>query len=283
MPYEVVIAGAGPAGVRCAVELKRAGVTPFLVNNGEIGGAANNAFLIENLPGSKPLTGAEMARELSMELARHSIDVALGTLTDVQAHPNEALFSMRIDGEEVSARHVVAATGTRPRRMPAFEFPGRTFYEVRQMRGIRGAIVAVVGSGEAAYDSALTLSTRRNRVLLLTKKDAAGISRKLADRVFADGNIEIQLRNPVLKVFPHGAALQVITADARYRADFLLVSIGREPDLRMLKTQEVPKRSDFHLCGDVKYGRLGYCAAALRDGAATARKILREREPDGSD
>ncbi len=281
MHREVVVVGAGPSGVRCAVDLRLSGVKPLVVNEGEIGGMVNNAFLIENLPRSRPLSGPTLAKKLANDLARSEIDVVPGRVTDLKFHSEERFFSMKVHGQPISARHVVAATGTQPKRIPSLEFPGRAFYEVRQLRDVQDAVVTVVGSGEAAYDSALTLSAQRNRVVLLTKKGTAGLSPPLVSRVFANKNIQLELANPALTVSPKENALEVCTANGTYRSDYLLISIGREPDLRLVRTQEIKRHPNFHLCGDVKQGRLHYCATALHDGAATAQQILRRTRRDG--
>ncbi|MCK4305944.1 MAG: FAD-dependent oxidoreductase, partial [Candidatus Eisenbacteria sp.] len=75
----IAIIGAGPAGCAAAVQCKRLGISPLLVDRtGNAGGSIANAHLIENYPGLDPLPGPEFAQRLAAHLARHGIPILRG-------------------------------------------------------------------------------------------------------------------------------------------------------------------------------------------------------------
>ncbi|ACR80745.1 MULTISPECIES: NAD(P)/FAD-dependent oxidoreductase [Kosmotoga] len=270
---KVAIIGAGPAGISCAIQLKHAGVDFEIYEKSEIGGTVKNANLIENVPGFDPLTGEEFANKLEKHLQRLKIVVNMSQINKIQHQDN--FFILEANDCMVVSEYVVLATGTVPRTMPDFEVPERTFYEVRKMRHIKNSTIAVIGSGEAAYDSALNLTKNRNRVHLFTKKEPQNVAKRLLKKVISNDFVEVHLKEPVVEILKiednwYGAR----TDRGIYVVDYFLISIGRVPNLALLKGLHSDSLTNLFLCGDAKRGRLGQISIAIGDGVAAAMDII---------
>lgn len=270
---KVAIIGAGPAGISCAIQLRHAGIDFQIYEKSEIGGAVKNARLIENFPGLDPLTGEEFANKLENHLRRLKITVNMSKINRIQHEDN--YFILETNDRLIVSEYVVLATGTIPKFLPDFEVSERTFYEVKRMKHIRNSIIGVIGSGEAAFDSGLRLAENQNRVHIFTKKGPASVAKHLLEKVISNGSVKPHLGEPVEEVLKiSDNRYSVCTERETYVIDYLLISIGRLPDLTLLKGLNIDSLSNLCLCGDAKRGRLGQASIAIGDGIAAAMDII---------
>lgn len=277
MIYEVVIVGAGPAGISCATRLKRAGIDFLLFNEDEFGGQLNNAFLIENLQGINAVKGRELVGRLSDQISSLKIDVLKKRVDLITYIEARKLFNVKSGKTRVFAKNVVLATGTKERRKKEYEIPGRTYYRVGRMEHISNSDVAVVGSGEAAFDSALTLADQGNLVRIFTKNYIKSVNETLYSRVLGHENIQIKTGEVPSSFQKAGGKITLKTNGVDYLFDFSLVSIGREPNLNDICDEALLERGGVFLCGDAKRGRLGHCPIAIKDGETAAMEIIKCR------
>ena len=74
--WKVAVIGAGPAGIACAVQLKRAGIIPMVFEQGRIGGLLNNAYRVENYPGfPEGISGPSLVRKFKKQMQQWHIRV----------------------------------------------------------------------------------------------------------------------------------------------------------------------------------------------------------------
>jgi thioredoxin reductase (NADPH) len=198
--YDLVVVGAGPAGLGASVYGASEGLSTLALESIALGGQAGTSSRIENYPGFPAgLSGFELASRILVQADKFGARTAV---------PQEAVGLRRGDshyrvelsgGGEVAARSVIAATGARYRRLevPQLErFEGvSVHYAATEAEAQRceGEEVVVVGGGNSAGQAAVYLSKRASKVYLLIRGDDLGksMSRYLVDRVTGAGNVEL--------------------------------------------------------------------------------------------
>ena len=283
----IVIVGAGPAGCAAAVQCKRLGVEPRLLDRtGRAGGLIANAHRVENYPGLEPSDGPTFVARLQAHIARFGIEVVSGTVTGLEASPRR--FVVRGSSGALTSASVILAVGTAP--LP-LEIRGARdlrddllFYEVRDVLTAHRTPrhVLVIGSGEAALDYALTLAHAGARVTILVRGDGVQACRPLVEHVSREPAIRIlSRREPVsLKQAACGVAA-VVRGESdveEIRADCVLAAIGRRSTASSLlrdvaydaRGHAVTLRSGLYLAGDARSGTLGQVGMAVGDGLAAA-------------
>jgi thioredoxin reductase (NADPH) len=198
--YDLVVVGAGPAGLGASVYGASEGLSTLALESIALGGQAGTSSRIENYPGFPAgLSGFELASRILVQADKFGARTAV---------PQEAVGLRRGDshyrvelsgGGEVAARSVIAATGARYRRLevPQLErFEGvSVHYAATEAEAQRceGEEVVVVGGGNSAGQAAVYLSKRASKVYLLIRGGDLGksMSRYLVDRVTGAGNVEL--------------------------------------------------------------------------------------------
>ncbi|RLF71378.1 MAG: hypothetical protein DRN40_02600 [Thermoplasmata archaeon] len=287
----VIIIGAGPAGVAAAIQLKRYGIEPLLIEKEDVGGLLKNANLVENYPGfPQGVTGPELVRLLKEHLKRAGFEPVYEEVVRVDF--TEDSFIVETPKRSYASATVVVATGTKPKR------PGEillkegaedlTFYEVHPLLHLRDGRVAIVGAGDAAFDYALNLS-RRNSVLILNRGVEAKCLPLLFKRAMERREITYHPDTHIRSVEKVEGGLrlscQVGGRERDIYATHLLFATGREPCLdfmsdrlkKGLRMGEVIK--GLYLIGDVKNGIYRQAAIAAGDGIRVAMEIyMMEKE-----
>jgi thioredoxin reductase (NADPH) len=248
--YDLVVIGAGPAGLGASVYGASEGLSTLALESIALGGQAGTSSRIENYPGFPAgLSGFELAIRILVQADKFGARTAV---------PQEAVGLRREDGYyrielseggEVGARSVIAATGARYRRLdvPQLErFEGvSVHYAATEAEAQRceGEEVAVVGGGNSAGQAALFLAGRTRKVYLLIRGDDLGksMSRYLVDRIMNAENVELLANTEVRELMGEDRLDGVVVEDncsgARRTLDAraLFVFIGAEANTGWLE------------------------------------------------
>ena len=206
--YDVVVVGAGPAGLSTAVYAASEGLSVLVVDARGFGGQAGASARIENYFGFPiGLSGQELTGLGFAQATKFGTDFAMpAQAVRLECPPgNGPPGSLRLhldDGREVSARTVVLASGARYRRprVPGLEtFEGRGIsYWASPVEAIhcRGRDVVLVGGGNSAGQAAVFLSGHAARVQVLVRRKglSESMSRYLIERIEATPNIHVNPR-----------------------------------------------------------------------------------------
>ena len=284
--YPVVIIGAGPAGLAAAMQLSRQGHQPLVLERAQVGGLLWNANLVENYPGfPRGIPGPELvalfqkqAKDLGLRIAFESAH-----LTGVESD----LFRIGTEKRELAARFLVAATGTRAKKLPqSLLGPGleeKVFSEVVPLLGRAGKKVIIIGGGDAAFDYALNLAGENQVVILNRRKEIKALN-LLFDRAAAHHNItyHAQAELQSLGVGQQGQLQLSVSfsgANRDLEGDYLIAAIGREPEMGfttpsiMMEIEGSPVAKRLYRIGDLKNGQYRQTAIAVGDGIRTAMEI----------
>lgn len=198
--YDLVIIGAGPAGLAAAVYGASEGLRTVLVEKEGTGGQAGTSARIENYLGfPKGLSGADLARRAVTQARRFGAELlAAQEVTGIRVDDNYRFIQLA-SGAEISCHSMIVATGveTRELNVPgAQELTGTSLFygaAVTEASNFRDRPVFVVGGGNSAGQGAVFLSRYASRVQLLVRSSslANGMSQYLVDQVEAVANIDV--------------------------------------------------------------------------------------------
>lgn len=281
---DVLIIGAGPAGLAAALQLQRFGLNPRLLEGARPGGLLWNANRVENYPGFPGgISGSDLAT-LFLNQTKH---IFITPELVIELTWNSGVFNAKTSNSDFQARAAVVASGTKPRPLSGFSIPDslskRVVYEVTSLMGETRKRMVIVGSGDAAFDYALTLS-RENSVIILNRSDREKCLPLLFDKARTSQNINYRSNTEITSLKPgveRGMIVECSSPDGliKLEADFLIGAVGREPQLGFIapslaeQTVELEKLGILHFAGDVKNGMCRQTAVAAGDGIRAAMLI----------
>jgi thioredoxin reductase (NADPH) len=263
--FDLVVLGAGPAGLAAAVYGASEGLRTFVAEAWAPGGQAGTSMRIENYLGFPTgITGTDLTRKATLQAQR--FDAVLSSFhgaVEIVDGPDGAVRVDLDDGQHVVARTLLVATGARWRSLEAeniARFTGAGVYNIASATDARrceGQDVIVVGGGNSAGQAAVHLSRRARSVRIVIRRDslAATMSRYLLDRIERAPNIEIVPRSEIAAVHGNGTLESVSLVDAgnghteRVDAVAVFVMIGADPCTEAVGSMLAVDEAGFLLCG----------------------------------
>jgi alkyl hydroperoxide reductase subunit F len=193
--FDVVVIGAGPAGLTAGMYTSRQGLKTAIVG-GVVGGQALWAGEVENYLGWRIVTGKELVQSFRDHVAQFGVTCYEGQLVNAIVPAADGYEVYTREGTVLPARAVIIATGKAPNRLAVpgeQEFIGRgvSYCATCDAAFFKDADVAVVGPGESAADAALELATLGARVTLVTMKELKA-PEAVIERVNAASNIALK-------------------------------------------------------------------------------------------
>lgn len=280
---DVVIIGAGPAGLATAIQLQRYNIEPVLLEQNEIGGLLRNANLVENYPGfPEGISGLDLVALFEKHLEHAGVRASFERALELEYR--DQVFFVQTNHRLITSKIAVIATGTKPVRIATFPITERILCTVYPILGIRNKKVAIIGAGDAAFDYALNLS-RENKVTILNRSERVKCIPLLMERCMQSRNISYLHNTTVRAIADEGdrLALTCIQGDdhneSHIGADYVVVAIGREPCLDFLGSELERRFEDLidanrlYLVGDVKNDIYRQTAICAGDGVKAAMQI----------
>ena len=284
---DIVIIGAGPAGITAAIQLKRYGIPFVLLEKEQVGGLLWNANLVENYPGFPAgVSGPKLIGLIKKQMERIGVEVTFDSVSRLER--DRERFFLTTSRAAYCPRYVIVASGTKPRPLPIAipeEAQSRVFSEVYPLLNEQDKQIVIIGAGDAAFDYALNLTKNRNSVTILNRGREVKCLGLLWERVQAEASITYRANAPVSGVELDATTSRLefrVGADESLIADYLLYAIGRVPQTDFLSDELVHKDIDgLYFVGDVKNGLYRQAAIAAGDGLRAAMQIYFTLE-DGS-
>jgi thioredoxin reductase (NADPH) len=223
--YDLVVVGAGPAGLGASVYGASEGLSTLALESIALGGQAGTSSRIENYPGFPAgLSGFELASRILVQADKFGAHTAVPQEAIGLQRREDGRFLIELStGGEVTARSVIVASGARYRRLDAAgleRFEGvSVHYAATEAEAQRceGEEVAVVGGGNSAGQAALFLAGRTRRVYLLIRGEdlGKGMSRYLVERITNAGNIDLLANTEVRELLGEDRLDGVVVGDNR--------------------------------------------------------------------
>jgi thioredoxin reductase len=227
--YDVVVIGAGPAGLTAGMYTSRQGLKTAIVG-GEVGGQAAWAGEVENYLGWRLVTGKELVQNFRDHVAQFGVECFEGQLVNAIVTADEGYDVYTREGSHLSARAIIIATGRAPNRLAVpgeQEFVGRgvSYCATCDAAFFKDADVAVVGPGESAADAALELAALGARVTLIAPK-ALKVPEAMLARVEAAPRITVRTGLKVTEIVGDTRVTGVKTKDPAEGAEETIPVVG---------------------------------------------------------
>ena len=236
--YDIIIVGAGPAGLTAAVYARRAGKSVLVLEKDTFGGQITFSPKLENYPGFQEISGNELAQKMLEQALNLGAEIDMDTVTDV------------IDGEvkevigeagRYEAKAVIIAAGAHHRRLNLpkeedFIGNGISFCAVCDGAFYKGQHVAVIGGGNTALQEILLLSEICDKVTVVQNLAFLTGEKKMIQLLDAKNNIEV-IYNTIVTAYEGESALTAIdlmntetNEETRLAVDGIFLAIGTAPE-----------------------------------------------------
>ena len=297
--YDVIIIGAGPAGLTAAVYAGRAGMKTAMLESEAPGGKMIKTDIICNYPGIDEVTGVDLSMKMFEHANVYGTEYLYGNVVDIEDQGDLKIVKTE-DGNEYSAYVVIVATGTNERTLG---FPedeqllgkGLSYCAVCDGAFYRGKEVIVIGGGNSALEEAVFLTQFVDKVKLVIRRDVFRGDEIAQKQVYNNPKIEIIKKHlPVGYVIEddHIAGIEFENVDTKERvkisADGVFPYIGAIPATGFLKKHGVLNSEGYIIAneeletaipgiygaGDVVVKQLRQIVTAASDGAIAAQNAF---------
>jgi thioredoxin reductase (NADPH) len=247
--HDVVILGAGPAGLTAAIYAARANLAPIVITGPLFGGQLALTTDVENFPGFPDgVLGPELMELMKRQAERFGAEVRVGEVTEVglTGHP----LRMTFNGELLEAKSLIIATGATARLLGV---PGE---EALYGRGVstcatcdgffyRGKTVMVVGGGDSAVEEGTFLTRYASKVYLVHRRDRLRASQILQDRAMKNEKMSFVWDTVVEEIIGNEDAGVSATrlrnvktgAEEELPVDGVFIAIGHTPTTKLFEGQ----------------------------------------------
>jgi len=295
--YDVIVIGAGPAGLTAALYARRAGKSVLVLEKGAFGGQITFSPKVENIPGFASVTGNEFADKLVEQVLSQGADIEPAEVSEVKDGEVKTVIT---DLGEYEGKAVIIATGAK-HRLPGLEREeefignGISFCAVCDGAFYEGRTVAVLGGGNSALQEAILLSEVAKKVYVIQNLERLTGEARLAEVLESRPNVEISLGSLITELHGEGelSAITVKKTESgeqrRINVDGLFVAIGLLPqnecfgeliDLDKYGYADsgedcLTRTPGIFVAGDCRTKQYRQVATAIADGAAAALNACR--------
>jgi len=293
MMTDIIIVGAGTAGLSAAIYGVRAGKS-VLVFEGEVyGGQIVNTPEIENYPGIKKISGYEFATALYEQATELGAQVKFEKVIGIEDHGQEK--TVITDQGSYPCKSIILATGAKNRplgiaREVELVGAGISYCATCDGAFFRGKEVAVNGGGNTALEDAIYLSNFCKKVYLIHRRDAFRGEEKQLQALKKKENVELVLNSTIKEILGDDRLSGVIVTDKlsgldrEIAVDGLFVAIGQTPENMAFASQVEldekgyisaqenckTKSEGIFVAGDCRTKNVRQLATAASDGAIAA-------------
>ena len=294
---ELVIIGAGPAGMSAAIYGKRAGLDVLVLERAAAGGQINNTDEIENYPGVAHATGPEIGEMLKNHALKFNTEFRMVDSSKVELRGDKKIVITKKGGEvnEIEAEAIIVATGAHFRRLGCegeAEHIGQgvSFCAVCDGAFFEDLEVAVVGGGNTAVEEGTYLTKFASKVYIIHRRDEFRADRAAIAQAFANPKIEPVYNTVVEKIEGDGMVENIVLKNVRtgeisnLPVAGVFMFVGQEPDDDCVKGLVKAEKGGWiitndHMetsvegifaAGDVRSKYLRQVITAAADGAVAA-------------
>ena len=237
--YDIIIIGAGPAGLTAALYALRAEKSVLVIEKGVFGGQITFSPKIENYPGFAALSGNELADKMMEQVLSHGAEFEMETVTGLV--DEDGVKKVVTEGGVFKGKTVIIATGAAHRHLgvPGEEEligGGISFCAVCDGAFYSGQTVAVIGGGNSALQEATLLSETCKQVIIVQNLPALTGEKRLADALLAKDNVEAVYNSTVTGFDSENAAVTGVRLhnaatgeDTALAVEGVFVAIGLVP------------------------------------------------------
>lgn len=239
MIYDIIIIGAGPAGMTAALYALRAEKSVLLLDGNGYGGQIAQSQGVENYPGIPMVNGMDFADALMGQIQALGVEMEFALATAIRKEGD--LFTVESDGGSFEGRTVILATGLKHRKLGAegeerFLGRGVSFCAVCDGAFFRRMDVAVVGGGNTAVQDALYLAEICSKVYLIHRRDQFRAEEAVVARLKEHSNITCVMESTVVSM-NGDSALRSLTVENRKTGERSVLEVAAVFEAVGMETQ----------------------------------------------
>ena len=233
--YDIIIVGAGPAGLTAAIYALRAKKKVLIFEAKSYGGQITTAALVENYPGFESISGFDLATNLYNQVLKLGGEVKFETVLKIE----EGNVVTTKKGE-YTAKAIILATGADKKKLniekeDRFAGNGISYCATCDGNFYKGKVVAVVGGGNAALEDALYLSNIASKVYLIHRRDSFRADQYVKE-LEEKGNVEFVYESNVATINGDKKLESIDIKNnngdiTNLKVDGLFIAVGQEPKI----------------------------------------------------
>jgi len=239
--HDIIIIGAGSAGMTCAIYAARYGMTSLVISE-DVGGLMNDAYPVENYPGYVSISGFELMQKFKEQMDALKIDMIAEEVKDIK---KGSVFEVFTNAGSYKGKTVVIATGSKRRKLGVpgeenFKGKGVHYCAICDAPLYKGKIAAVAGGSDAAAQSALLLAKYAKKVYIIYRKEEIRAEPMHKKKISEAKNIEI-INNTNITEVGGDKFVNYVVLDKKHgksnelKLDAVFVEIGSEPSIGLAK------------------------------------------------
>lgn len=294
--YDIIIIGAGPAGLTSAIYASRANKKVLVLEERSYGGQIINTLDIENYPANMHISGFDFSTNLYKQVKELGATVKFEKALSIKNLKNKK--EVITSKDKYSTKTIILATGLENRKLGLEheeELIGRGISYCATCDGnfYKNKVVMVVGGGNTALEDALYLSDIAKKVYLVHRRDEFRADMKTVNEIKSKKNISLILNSNITKLIMDNklTGVQLTSKDnktSNITIDGLFVAIGKIPVNELfLKTIKLDKDgyvlsnnchtnlSGIFVAGDIRNKELRQLVTATSDGAIAAFEAIK--------
>lgn len=295
--YDVLIIGAGPAGLTAAIYLKRANYKVAFIEKDVPGGKIVNTPVVENYPGAGKIQGADLALNMYQQAVDLGAQYIYGNVSSFEKQ-DRYFVVFTDDGVTRFCKALIIATGTTENKLnlpneKEFEGKGISHCAICDGSFAKGKDVAVVGSGNGALGNALYLSTIADHIYMINRSEKYKDSQSFLDQLSKKENIEYFYNSEITELIGDGKlrSIKITSKDGSSKnlpVSFVFVYVGSNASTSFVSDQEIINENGtikvnqnmetsipgLYAIGDVNKIRVRQITVAASDGTIAALNAI---------
>lgn len=294
--FDVIVIGAGPAGMNTALYTQRSNLKTLILDKGMYGGQLNNTLEVENYIGVGKVSGMDLAESMYQQIEELGVEYKYGDTLEITKIDN--VFNVVTDVEAYQANSVVIATGTEHRKLGVqgeLEYSGKgvSYCAICDGAFFKDGKIVVVGGGDSALEEGEYLTNYGKTVSLVHRRDELRGTKILQNRFINKENTKLIYNSQITNIIGDGNLVtHVELTDSNgdvsiHEANGVFIYIGLDPNTEQFLGLSITDSEGYVLTdekmetnisglfavGDVRKKELRQIATAVGDGSICGTSV----------
>lgn len=292
--YDVIIVGAGPAGMTAAVYASRANLSTIMIERGMPGGQMANTADVENFPGFDLITGPDLSTKMFSHAQKFGAEYAYGDIKNITVEGDDKIVDL--GDKQLKGKAVIIATGAEYKKIGVpgeAELGGRgvSYCAVCDGAFFKQKNLVVIGGGDSAVEEGVFLTKYADKVTIVHRRDTLKAQKILQERAFKNDKIDFIWNSTLKSINEKEGKVGSVTLidnegkETDVETDGVFVYIGMQPltkpfqhlgitdEVGYIITNEEMETNipGIFAAGDVRQKKLRQIVTATGDGSIAAQ------------